>query len=134
MAVADASFKTSIDSILLGSNVESGLVVLFPKPVEVVMALPRIGKPSITYKGSLLALIEVPPRILIFTAESGPPSEETICTPDILPARAPSNESVCILLISSDFIDEIAPVRSFRLVVPYPMTTTSSSFAASSIN
>ena len=61
MAVADASFNMSIDSILLGSIVASGLVELFPSPTEVETPAPVIGKPSITYNGSLLAFIEVPP-------------------------------------------------------------------------
>ena len=45
MAVADASFNMSIDSILLGSIVASGLVELFPWPTEVETPAPVIGKP-----------------------------------------------------------------------------------------
>ena len=48
MAVADASFKTSIEAI------SEGLISRSP---------PVIGTPSTTYNGSLLALIERFPRI-----------------------------------------------------------------------
>ena len=77
MAVAEASFKISIDTILLGSNVARGLVELLPISVDVLTPPPVNGKPSTTYSGSLLALIEVPPRIRILKAASGPPSERT---------------------------------------------------------
>ena len=133
MAVADASFNMSIDSILLGSIVASGLVELFPWPTEVETPAPVIGKPSITYNGSLLAFIEVPPRILILNEASGPPSDCTTCTPAAFEAMAPSKLVVLIFSISSDLIVDTAPVKSLRLTEPYPTTTTSSSSETSAI-
>ena len=70
--------------------------------------------------------MEVPPRILILKPASGPPSELTTWTPEILEANAPSNEVVFILSISSDFIVATEPVKSFLLTDPYPITTISS--------
>src|SRR2546430_6408480 len=58
MAVADASFSTSIDWISLGSTDMSGL--LFG---SVEFEPCSAGRPSMTYRGSLLALIEPLPRI-----------------------------------------------------------------------
>ena len=131
MAVAEASFKMSIEAILLGSNVASGLVALLPISVDVLTPPPVNGKPSTTYNGSLLALIEVPPLIRILKAASGPPSERTTCTPAALAAMAPSKEAVLIFSISSDLIVDTAPVKSLRLTEPYPTTTTSSSLDTS---
>src|SRR6185437_6023297 len=66
MAVAEASFKTSMLSISLGLIVASALT---PAPVVApeftsVLLLYTI-KPSITYSGSLLKEIELPPRMRI---------------------------------------------------------------------
>ena len=57
-AVAEASFNTLIDSISLG-------LIVFNKLAEPGRLLLSTGTPSITINGSLLALIEDPPRIRI---------------------------------------------------------------------
>ncbi|MNR08939.1 hypothetical protein D3C85_1251180 [compost metagenome] len=56
MAVAFASFKTVKVSISFGFTNDSGLGAF---PIE----FPLKGTPSITTKGSLLALSDAPPRI-----------------------------------------------------------------------
>ena len=66
IAVDDASFSTSIEAI------SAGFIVLKSPP-------PRI--PSITYKGSLPALIELPPRMRIVVLAPGEPFADVICIP-----------------------------------------------------
>ena len=65
IAVAEASFKTSIDSISLGCTLD-----ILPPCI-----------PSIIISGSLAALIELTPRIRIDTLEFGEASLLTISTP-----------------------------------------------------
>lgn len=67
MAVAEASFSTSIDSISFVLRLESGLMTR-PWP-SVTDSLIR-GTPSMTYSGSFVPLIELVPRMRI---EAPPP-------------------------------------------------------------
>lgn len=60
MAVDEASFKTSMDSISAG-------FIVFKSPPPII--------PSITYKGSLPAFIELPPRIRMVVDAPGAPLE-----------------------------------------------------------
>src|SRR5690606_39255398 len=74
MAVAEASFKTSLLSI----SVLVRMVGLFPK----------IGKPSTTSRGSLLPWIELDPLIRTFNPAPGAPVVGVTCTP----AARPDND------------------------------------------
>ena len=78
-AVAEASFKILNDSMSL----ELMKLKALPAPE---MALVSSGTPSITIKGSLLALNEEPPRIRMVLPDPGWPPLEMIETPGTLPA------------------------------------------------
>ena len=71
-----------------------------------------MGKPSITYNGSLLALIDVPPRILIRIPAPGVPSVIIVLTPDIFPFKACSTVALDVLSMVSESIFVMAPVTS----------------------
>ena len=77
-----------------------------------------MGKPSITYKGSLLALMDVPPRILIRIPAPGVPSVIIVFTPDILPFKACSTVGLNVLSMVSEPILVMAPVTSLLSSVP----------------
>jgi hypothetical protein len=66
MAVADASFNISIDSMSLGLIEDKGLM-RGPRVTPTLTSAPSLltSIPSITYKGSLPALMELVPLILI---------------------------------------------------------------------
>src|SRR6187402_812061 len=83
MAVADASFKTSNDSISLVFKVDSGLfsAELPTSPVNEVT-------PSIIINGYELKVIELVPRILNTGAPFNEPLEDVIFTPGAWPANA----------------------------------------------
>jgi hypothetical protein len=93
MAVAEASLRIVIDSISDGLRRLSGLRCndgLNP-PTSPPM-IPRdsvgellIGTPSITYSGSLLALIDVPPRMRTCAPAPGSPLFGVIITPATRP-------------------------------------------------
>jgi hypothetical protein len=71
--VADKSFNTSIDSMSDGlsrlSGFDSPSIPLMPALVEELSL--KYRKPSITYSGSLLALMEFPPRIRMLAGAPG---------------------------------------------------------------
>src|SRR4029078_6534642 len=83
------------------------------------------GTPSTTISGSLLALSEAPPRIRIVLPAPGAPPLEVICTPATFPAISCSGVVIVPLLKSFAVMLVTAPVRSFFILVPYPITTTS---------
>ena len=111
MAVAEASLRISIDSISSGFNTF---------PIEV-----SSGKPSTTYRGALLWVTELLPRITMLRSLPGWPSLLVACTPATRPARASSKFDTGAFCMSSTSTLATAPVRSLRVVVPYPTTTTS---------
>src|SRR2546421_8054389 len=82
MAVADASFRMSIDWISLGSSDISGLFL-----GSVSFDPCSAGKPSITYSGSVLAVIEPVPRTRTWMPAPRMPEFEVTCTPPTLPCR-----------------------------------------------
>ena len=90
------------------------------------------GKPSTINKGSLLCVIDPPPRTRIFISASGEPSVVVIWTPAILPCNASVAEATGTAANVSEFTVATEPVKSFFLAVPYPITTTSSKACASS--
>ena len=93
-----------------------------------------LGKPSMTYKGSLLWVMEIPPRTRMEMEEPGPPSDWVTCTPATRPAKACVTSEVGVFIKSSLFTETTEPVKSLRLEVPYPITTTSSSILLSCFN
>ncbi|MNE30485.1 hypothetical protein D3C80_1240030 [compost metagenome] len=76
------------------------------------------GIPSITYSGSFPPIREVPPLTRMRTALPGAPSTLVTCTPAAFPARALSSVTCGTSFNSFVSIVDIAPVRSFLLVVP----------------
>ena len=112
MAVEEASFSTSIDWISEG---------LMPsRPLEEMI-------PSITYKGSLLLLIEVVPRTRTFMPAPGTPLVAVTSTPGVRPWSIFSTRFTGWFLNCLVDTPETDPVKSLFLTVPYPTTTTSSS-------
>src|SRR5688572_14341496 len=92
MAVADASLRTVIDSMSFGLiefNALRGSAALTP-----LIAAPATmfsfwsGTPSTTYRGLLLAEIEVPPRTVIWTPPPGSPLFDVTRTPATRPERS----------------------------------------------
>src|SRR3982074_2954019 len=73
------------------------------------------GIPSITYNGSLFALIEPVPRTRTRKPAPGIPEFEVTCTPAALAWRPFVNVTMgaAPALNSSAVIDDTAPVRSF---------------------
>ena len=121
MAVAEASFKTSIDSMSLG----------FKEPMLDVSC----GKPSMTYKGAVLWVNEPAPRITILKLSPRPPSVDETCTPAIRPPKDSATLLTGVLVNSLMSALAMEPVRSLRRTSPYPTatTTTSCSCWASSV-
>ena len=87
---------------------------------------PDKGKPSITINGSLDALKEEPPRILISEPEPGAPLV-VMFTPETRPLIKFSAVTMLPFVISLAVIASTEPVASFTVVVPYPTTIISSS-------
>src|SRR5690606_8682107 len=136
MAVAEASFKTSMEAISDGFKKLNGLLgPEEPRPrfSELgVVAVLFMGTPSTTNKGELPLRTDPGPLIVMCIAASGAPLEEVTMTPDILPYNNCSGELATPWLKSSLGIDAMAPVTSSFFLVPYPMTSTSSNWVASS--
>ena len=108
IAEAEASFNTSMDSILFGFT-----SLRFPP-----------GTPSMIIKGS--ALLRVPvPLILIDPWFPGAPPFLTTLTPAALPCNACAAPDTGIFSRLSPFIEDTAPVTSRFSCVPYPTTNTS---------
>ena len=103
MAVAEASFNTSIDSI------SDGLISPMP---------PVTGTPSITYNGSLLAVIERLPRIITLGVEPGDQLELETTTPGMRPCNASDAVVAGTAVIFAALTEATAPVRSLFLTVP----------------
>ncbi len=87
-AVADASFKTLIDSMSLG-------LIVFRKFAEPDIPLLSTGTPSITINGSLLAFKEAPPRMRILLPPPADPPLVVTCKPATLPCNNCSEELIC---------------------------------------
>ncbi len=119
MAVADASLSTEKDSISFGLMVDK-------IPREPPTLSLDIGNPSITINGSLEALIDEPPRILIVAPEPGAPPSDVIFTPATLPLSRLSGVTILPLVKSFAVTDSTDPVASLTVVVPYPTRTISS--------
>src|SRR5690606_6923383 len=119
MAVADASFKTSIDSISEGLIVDSafkfGPSATVPPKLSLLLST---GNPSMTYNGSLPALMELLPLVLTDVAAPGCPEVCVNNNPDTRPCTNSSGVVTFVASNSFDFIDEIEPVKSFFLVLP----------------
>ena len=100
MAVDEASFNTSIDSI-------KSAEISFNEPLT----------PSIRTKGSLLWLMDPPPRTRIETVASGRPSCVVTFTPDNFPCKACAAFATGIAAICFPETDATEPVRSLRFTV-----------------
>src|SRR5690606_15038836 len=98
MAVAEASFKTSILS----------MSVL----LSIVGLLPKMGKPSTTYNGSLLPWIELVPLIRTLRPAPGAPVVGLTCTPAARPDKDWSTLVDGNSLISREPTWETDPVKS----------------------
>ena len=132
MAQADASLRTSIETMSLGAMEARGLTLVWPlvppaqsKPPISLAAL-DICTPSIIYRGSLEELMELAPRIRMEVAAPGAPELEVTCTPAILPWSIWSALVTMDSFIWSFDREATEPVTSVRRCVPYPTTTTSS--------
>ena len=102
MAVEEASFST----------------VMSWMSVAGMLLMSSTGNPSTIYSGSLLCVIEPPPRTRIFTLASGEPSEVVTCTPESLPVRASAAEATGTS--ASALLSTVAtePVISLRFTEP----------------
>ena len=109
MAVAEASFRISIETMSDGLMDDSALVLL--------SALPEMGTPSMTYNGSL-PFSELIPRMLTEIPPPGAPEFCVTCTPAARPCKAWSSDVMTDCLISSSPTDTTEPVRSLRFIVP----------------
>ena len=102
MAVEEASFRTVMSSMSVGGMSE----------------ILSTGKPSTINSGSLLCVIEPPPRTRIDIVASGEPSVVVICTPAILPCNASVAEATGTAASVSELTVATEPVRSLRFAVP----------------
>src|SRR2546425_166628 len=89
-----------------------------------------IGTPSMTYRGSFLALTELPPRIRICAPAPGSPLFWVISTPAARPWIIWSTLVMTPTFAASALTVETDPVMASRRCVPYPVTTTGSRIAA----
>src|SRR2546426_2816638 len=89
-----------------------------------------MGTPSITYRGSLLARIELPPRIRTWDAAPGSPLFWVISTPAARPRTIWSTFVTTPTFAADPSTVETDPVIASRRCVPYPVTTTGSRIAA----
>ena len=98
----------------------SGLSWGFEEPVPW-----SAGTPSMTYNGSLLAVIEPVPRTRTRNPPPGSPVFETTWTPAALPCSPLLSVTVGAAGVSncSPEIDATAPVRFRFSTLPYPMAT-----------
>ena len=111
----------SIDSISFGSTDIRGLFL-----GSVSFDPCSAGRPSITYNGSVLAVIEPVPRTRTWIPTPGIPEFEVTCTPATLPWRPLERVTVGAAFVSncSALTDDTAPVRFRRSAAPYPIATT----------
>ncbi len=89
-----------------------------------------MGTPSMTYNGSLLALIEVPPRIRTCAPDPGSPLFGMMLTPAARPWIMLSTFVTTPTLAVDASTEETDPVMASRRWLPYPVTTTASRIAA----
>src|SRR6187401_2714482 len=121
MAAALASFNMSMDSISDGLSDNNGFI---GAPLLDSLVLMR-GMPSITYKGSVPALILEAPRICTWTAPSSFPLFWLTLTPAAFPDIVLWKFETAILEMSSEFNLATLPVIDLLLELPYPITRTS---------
>ena len=76
------------------------------------------GTPSITIKGSFVALSDEPPRIRISAAPSGLPPLRVTTTPGVFPTNKSCAEVAKPAFISSGFTKVTDPVASLLRTVP----------------
>ena len=76
------------------------------------------GKPSTMNSGSLLWVMEPPPRTRMVISASGEPSVVVICTPAIFPWRASVALATGTAAKTSELTVATEPVRSLRLTEP----------------
>ena len=133
MAVADASLRISMLTISAGLMVARGEIVEtlpLPRPPRPKSAAefppPWTMTPSMTYRGSALALTVAWPRTRMDEDEPGAPEVWTAVTPAARHCRDWSRFVMMEPFRSSSFIETEAPERSLLFIVPYPTTTTSS--------
>ncbi len=88
------------------------------------------GTPSMTYSGWLVAESDDDPRTRTVIPLPGLPAFWITCTPDALPWSAPSSPATGELASSAPWIELTELLTSRRCAVPYPVTTTSVSCAA----
>src|SRR2546430_12825694 len=110
----------SIDGISLGSSDIRGLFL-----GSVSFDPCSAGRPSITYSGSVLAVIEPGPRTRTWIPAPGMPGFEVTCTPATLPCRPAGSVAVGAALVSdrSAGTDDTAPVRFRPSAGPDPSPT-----------
>src|SRR5690606_5203278 len=105
MAVAEASFNTSMEAISDGFKKLNGLLgpeEPRPRLSELgVVAVLLMGTPSTTNKGELPLRTDPGPLIVMFMAAPGAPLAEVTLTPDILPCNNCSGELAIPWLKSS---------------------------------
>src|SRR5256886_15847452 len=84
------------------------------------------GRPSITYNGSVLAVIEPVPRTRTWIPTPGIPEFEVTCTPATLPCRPAVSVTVGAAFVSncSAGTDAPPPVRFPPAAAPYPLAPT----------
>src|SRR5215204_5443015 len=116
MAVAEASFNTSIDSISCG-------LIKFKGSPPPVLELSK-GNPSTTKRGVLPVLTPPGPLTVIPVTAPGSPLLEVTFTPATFPCNNCCGEVMMPLLKDSAFNDFTEPVTSLLFCVPYPTTTT----------
>src|SRR5664280_815891 len=98
MAVAEASFNISIDSMSPGLILDKGFrpeavpTVAVAEPASPALLSLYIGNPSITYNGSLPPVIELPPRMRTIEVAPGAPEVEVTCTPETKPCKASTKD------------------------------------------
>src|SRR5699024_10152694 len=87
---------------------------------------PEKGTPSITYKGELLPLMVVKPRIRTLPADPGAPELASNCNPGADPSKAEVTLLTALFSKSLADIEDTDPVIDCLLAVPYATTNTSS--------
>ena len=137
MAVAEASLSTVMFWISLGLSSVNGLrgsegAPPRPIPPASVDSL-LMGTPSMTYSGSLLALMEVPPRMRTWAPAPGSPPSSVTFTPATRPASMPFTFGMTPTLASAPLTVTTEPVIASRRCVPYPTVTTSERNAATGL-
>ena len=112
IAVAEASFSTSMLTISLGFIDARGLEFPSSEPEESIIT------PSITKIGWDVALRELVPRIRIVVLPPGVPVFACICTPAALPCNTWSTLVGTDFSIALELTETTEPVRSERFICP----------------